>query len=267
VRQRRKCLKAVDSSAKFSGASIHKIQGGKMKYWIRAAVVLLALGAQMAGAEELFPDGKAAKMGRLTEVTSGTTMGGYPLYTGGRNWYLLDSKVESNNMDARIAYLQLVSPEGESLFAQMAVVASLSAATEDGYFSADLCSLGKSHLFMLNKAAGRNDNCLLIDPVEGKIGDKDFTLLLLKIRNSQSSWRLYDVSMYLSLEKLGFSGTVASDWTPSAVAADPRKQKAFDRIVAWAKQLQDGVNKAIAFAKPQNAFDGVPAIQTLVATD
>lgn len=238
-----------------------------MKYWIRAAVVFGALLAQGAGAEDLFPGGKAAKLARLAEVPSATTMGGYPLYTGGRNWYLLDNKVESNNMDARIAYLQLVSPEGDSLFAQMAVVASLSAATEDGYFSADLCSPSKSHLFMLNKAAGRNDNCLLIDPVEGKIGDKAFTLLHLKIRNSQSSWRLYDVSMYLSLEKLGFPSTVASDWTPSTVAADPRKQKAFEKIVAWAKQLQEGVNKAIAFSKPQDAFDGVPAIQTLVAAD
>jgi hypothetical protein len=235
-----------------------------MKYWIRAAVVLLALGAQMAGAEELFPDGKPRELAKYSELPDGATVGGYPLYTGARKWYLLGHRVDSNNMDMRIASASLISPMDGGYFAEMAVVASLSGATEDGYFSADLCSPSKSHLFMLNKAAGRNDNCLLIDPLTAKIGGVDTTLLSIKVRNSQSSWRLYDLSIYLSLSKMGFPGTMASDWSDSAVAADPKKQQAVAKVVAWAKQLQGSVNTAIAFSKPQNAFDGVPAIQTLV---
>lgn len=238
-----------------------------MKYWIRAAVILSALASHGVGAEDLFPGGKAQPIERFAEVPAGTTMGGYPLFSGARNWHLLGHKVESNNMDVRIGYLQMISPMDNDYFAEMSVITSLSGASEEGYFSADLCSHGKSHLYMLNKAAGRNDNCLLIDPVSAQIGGKSLTVLFIKVRNSQSSWRLYDLSVYLSLDKMGFPGTVASDWTPSAVAADPKKQQTFERVVAWSKQLQDGVNKAIAFSKPQNAFEGVPAIQTLLSAE
>jgi hypothetical protein len=71
----------------------------------------------------------------------------------------------------------------------------------------------------------------------------------------------------LNPAQLGFPATTVADWSLDAIAADPKKKLAFDKIVAWAKQLQDGVNKAIAFSKPQDAFDGVPPIQTLLVAD
>jgi hypothetical protein len=238
-----------------------------MKYWIRAVAVLLALGAHMAGAEELFPNGYPSKITQYSELPTGSTAGGYPLYAGGRTWYVMENKADNNNMDVRILRTALSSPLDGDFFAEMYVTTSMGAASTDGYFAADLCSPSTSHLFMLNKASGRIDNCLTINPHVAKMQSGEIVLLVVKVRNSQSSWRLYDLTMVLNPVKLGFPATTAADWSLNAIAADPKKKQSFDKIVAWAKQLQDGVNKAIAFSKPQDAFDGVPSIQTLLAAD
>lgn len=236
-----------------------------MKSLIQCAIVLLAMGVNAAGAQDLFPDRKPRKIESSAELLApGTTMGGYPLYMGGRSWYLLKSKVDINNLDIPIASAHLISPVEQAYFAEMYMVASIGGASQEGYFSADLCNPGKPHLFMLNKGVGRNDNCLLIDPLAGKISGVDTTLFLINVRNSQSSWRLYDLSMFLSLNKMGFPGTTAADWTEAAVALDPKKKQFVAKVAAWARQLQDSVNTAIAFSKPQNAFDTVPDIQTLM---
>jgi hypothetical protein len=238
-----------------------------MKYWIRAAVVLFALGANMAGAEELFPNGNPGKMAQYSELPKGSTVGGYPLYTGGRTWYVLTQRADNNNMDLRILSAAVISPQDGDFFTEMHVTTSMGAASTDGYFSADLCSPSNPHLFVLNKASGRNDNCLTINPRMVKMQSGEITLLIVKVRNSQSSWRLYDLTLVLNPAQLGFPATTVADWSLDAIAADPKKKLAFDKIVAWAKQLQDGVNKAIAFSKPQDAFDGVPPIQTLLVAD
>nr|WP_315496084.1 hypothetical protein [uncultured Rhodoferax sp.] len=238
-----------------------------MKYWIRAAVILMGLGSQLAVAEDLFLDGKPRKVAQYSELPAGSTVGDYPLYTGGRTWYVLEQHAGDNNMDLRILSVALGSPQDGDFFAEMSVTVSAGVATSDGYFSADLCSPSRPHLFMLNKASGRIDNCLILDPYVAKMRTGDTTLFHVKVRNSQSSWRLYDMSLMLNPAKLGFPATTAADWSPSAVAADPKKKQSVDKIVAWAKQLQEGVNKAIAFSKPQDAFDGVPPIQTLLTAD
>lgn len=238
-----------------------------MKYWMRAAVVLMAMGVNLAVADELFPNGNPRALPKFSELPSGTTVGGYPLYTGARNWYLMMHRADTANLDVRIASASLVSPQDGDYFAEMTIAASITGSTEEGYYTGNLCSPNSSQLFMQNKGAGRNDNCLLVDPVSAKIGGAELPLLLVKVRNSQSSLRLYDLTFYFNLHKFGFPDTTIADWSASAVAADPRKKQTVDKVVAWAKQLQDGVNKAIAFSKPQDAFDGVPPIQTLLAAD
>lgn len=238
-----------------------------MKHWIRASVVLLALVAHMAGAEELFPNGNPGKIAQYSELPSGSTAGGYPLYTGGRTWYLMEHKADNNNLDVRILSTALSSPKDGDFFTEMYVTTSMGVARTEGYFSADLCSPSSTHLFMLNKASGRIDNCLTINPQVAKLQSGEITLFVVRVRNSQSSWRLYDLTMVLNPAKLGFPATTAADWSAGAIAADPKKKQSFDKIVAWAKQLQDGVNKAIAFSKPQDAFDGVAPIQTLLVAD
>lgn len=238
-----------------------------MKYWIRAAVVLLALGANLAGAEELFPNGNPSALAKRSELPRGSTAGGYPLYSGGRIWYLLEHSAVNNNLDVRILQTALSSPHEGDFFSEMYVTTSMGGASTEGYFSADLCSPSTKHLFMLNKASGRIDNCLTINPYVAKLPSGDVTFLVVKVRNSQSSWRLYDLTVVFNPTKLGFPSTGDSDWSADGIAADLKRKQAFDKVVAWAKQLQEGVNKAIAFSKPQDAFDGVPPMQTLLAAD
>lgn len=237
-----------------------------MKYWIRAAVIFLALGSNGVGAEDLFPSGTARKVAQFSALPAGTTIGGYPLYTGGLTWYLLGHETADTNLDVRILSASMRSLKDGDFFADMYVTASSSGATGDGYFTADLCSLGKSHLYMHNKSAGKNDNCMFIDPHVVKMQTGEATLLFIKIRNSQSSARLYDLSILVNPDKLGFLATTVADWSSSAIAGDSKKQQAVDKLVVWAKLLQDGVNKAIAFSRPQDAFSGVPDMQTLSVT-
>ena len=86
-----------------------------MKYWIRASVVLLALGANLVAAEELFPNGRPRALPKFSELPSNTTVGGYPLYTGARNWYLMMHRADTVDLDVRIASASLVSPLDLSL--------------------------------------------------------------------------------------------------------------------------------------------------------
>lgn len=235
-----------------------------VKKLIQLGMFLLAVSAISANAEDMFPRGSPRKIERFSEMPNNTTIGGYPVYTGGRAWRFILNEVTTNNLDVRIGHAQLISPLGQDYFAEMAVAASMGGGSESGYFSADVCGLNTPHLFMQNKASGQNDNCLVMDPYVAKIGRNDFTMLQVKIRNSQSSWRLYDLTLLMSLNKLGFPGTTIADWSREAISHDPKKKAFVDRATAWATQLQDAVNNAMAFSKPQDVFVGVPPIQTLL---
>lgn len=228
------------------------------------AATFFAISVTTAGAGDLFPKGKAQQIGQFSELPKDTTIGGYPLYEGGRNWRLIKHAVSFNNMSVRIGQAHMISPLENDYFAEMYTTVSMGGGEdESGYFSADMCSLKTPHLFMLNKAKAQNDNCLVIDPLVAKIDGKDTLTLLVKVRNSQSSWRLYDLSLLLSMEKLGFSNGTPSDWSESAVANDPKKKAFLLKAIAWGTQLQDAVNSAMAFSKPQDVFAKVPTIQAL----
>lgn len=235
-----------------------------MKTWACLAAMFFAVSGTTAGAEDLFPKGKAQQMGQFSELPKDTTIGGYPIYDGGLTWRLIKSEASLNNLLVRFGQAYLFSPLGNDYFAEMAVTVSMGGAPESGYFSADMCSLNTPHLFMRNKATGQNDNCLLIDPFLAKVGGRDTLTLLVKIRNSQSSWRLYDLSLLLSMEKLGFSNGIPSEWSESAIANDPKKKAFLLKAIAWGTQLQDAVNNAMAFSKPQDVFAKVPTIQALM---
>jgi hypothetical protein len=231
-----------------------------IRFAVTALFVFFLGGAY---AEDIFPNGRLGEEKQFSAIAAGTTMGGYPLYMGGRAWWLVKSKIDTNNLDVRIGQLHVFSPIEGQYFAEMFVTTSLGGGSESGYYSADMCNLGTPHLFMLNKAAGQDDNCLVIDPYVMKIGGADKTVLLVRVRSSQSNWRLYDVSLSLSLDKLGFPESTKADWTEAALSIEPKKKEFVANVVNWAKQLQDGVNSALAYSKPQGVFDAVPALYTL----
>ena len=236
-----------------------------MKYRLNLCLVVCLALCQSAFAEDLFSDGNAREITPLTTLSAGTTMGGYPLFEGGRSWKLVSSKATSNNKDIRIGIAQMISPQGGNYFAEMSVTAALGggAGGEDGYFSADICNPAVTHLYRVNRGAGTTDNCLTVDPYAATIRDKPITTLLIRVRNAQSNWRLYDVSLVLNLAPLGFQNTATSDWSEMNIASDSKKRAFLTKVFVWSRQLQDAVNKAIAYSKPQDAFAGVPPLSTL----
>ncbi|MDR7305748.1 hypothetical protein [Rhodoferax saidenbachensis] len=229
--------------------------------------IFIGLVAQFTQAADLFPKGVSRSFQRLDTLEDDATIGGYAMYQGGRTWKTLAIQDQTNNMNIRIGTAQFVSPVGNNFFAEMRVVASLSGAEEYGYFSADVCSPAKAHLFVSKKAGGTMDNCLTIDPYAANIGGRDLVTLVVNVRNSQSNWRLYDTTIYLNLAYLGYTNTTISDWSATAVANDAGKGKLIEKVGSWAKQLQDGVNTAIAYRKPQDAFASVPPLSSLMVWD
>lgn len=229
--------------------------------------IFIGLFAQFTYAADLFPKGASRSFQRLDTLEAGATIGGYAIYQGGRDWKTLAIQDQSNNMNIRIGTAQFVSPLGNNFFAEMRIVASLTGAEENGYFAADVCSPAKEHLFVSKRMAGTMDNCLTIDPHPANIGGRDIVTLVVNIRNSQSNWRLYDTTIFLNLAYLGYPNTTTSDWSNAAVAKDAEKKKFIEKVGNWAKQLQDGVNTAIGYRKPQDAFASVPPLSSLMVLD
>jgi hypothetical protein len=119
----------------------------------------------------------------------------------------------------------------------------------------------------VNKGSVRYDNCLVIDPWVVTIQNQSITTLLVRIRNSQNNWRLYDLGLLLAVDGLGFAGSSVADWKAAALEKDSEKKKFLEQLTAWAKALQDGVNRAIAYDKPQDAFKDVPPLNTLLSIE
>jgi hypothetical protein len=215
---------------------------------------------------ELYPSGTVRKYQQFESLESDATGGGFAVFQGGRPWRIVMAKVTKNNMDVGISYLQLFSPMGNEYFAEMAITISLGGgdASLQTYFSGEPCAPGVDALIKLNKGAGKSDNCLTIKPLTVTIQGKSVPTMSIQVRNSQSSKRLYDINLLLALDKLGFPNSKDADWTTSQISNDAPKMQFIKKIGAWGEQLQDAVNLALAFSKPQDVFQKVPSIDTLL---
>jgi hypothetical protein len=136
---------------------------------------------------------------------------------------------------------------------------------KDTYFTSEVCK--NEFLFKLNKGGGRNDNCLTIDSFTDTFKGRQITTIAIKIRNSQSNARIYDVGLYLNPAKMGFPNTNAYDWTKSQVETSSDKKKLIEKLSVWALKWQEGVEKAIAFSKPKDAFDNVRSIDEFIVPE
>ena len=218
---------------------------------------------------ELYPSGKVRTYQQFEYLESDATGGGYAIFQGGRPWRIAAARVTKNNADVGISQIQMISPMGNAYFAEMLITISLGGGDTNSrtYFGGDPCASSVQALVKLNKGAGTNDNCLSIKPLTVNIQGKSVPTMVFKIRNSQSSTRLYDISLLLALEKLGFPNSKDADWGPDQISNDAAKKQFIKNIATWGEQLQDAVNLALAFSKPQDVFQKVPSIDTLLATE
>ncbi len=228
---------------------------------ITISLIAAALIWQPAFSEDLFDDNSSHDFKSVSFLSNDSTIGGYPIYQGGRTWKVRSGKSTLNNVNWRLAHVNLTSSINDDYFAEMYLMVNID--ERRGSYTANPCS--GSHLVAVNKGGGVNDNCLTIDPYSATVGGKSITTLQIKIRNSQTSARLYDFNLLLNVTHLGFPDTSTYDWAEDSIKRDSSKTKLIEKIISWAKRLQDGVDKAIDYKKPKNAFDGVPPINDLLA--
>jgi hypothetical protein len=224
----------------------------------------VSIVSSAALAEDLFVDGKPGglKIGR--EIAPQTTMGGYPIYNDAEGWRLMDI---SNAMSGAFngaepvnhgkVMMWQVDADGTTT-AQMTVVANLATVGANQYMTGEPC--GGAHLLTLKKSTFRDDDCLIVDVA----GRGAFTYFAVRVTQTRSAGRVYFIYLSLAASVLGFPGTTVGDWTAEAIKADTNKVALLEKMTVWAKLLQEGSEKAIAFSKPADAFSAVPSYRTLI---
>jgi hypothetical protein len=231
---------------------------------INKTIILLLVCAsgisQVVHSEDIFRDNSSQNYRSITPLSIDATVGGYPIFQGGITWYVISASSTENNVRIKLGNLHLVSTIDEDYFAEMIINTNLSQG--NSYFAAETCR--ESHLFKNNKGGGKFDNCMTIDPQSIVLAEGNKTILLIGVRNSKEKARLYDIRLGISLDKLGFPGTNIYDWTEDAIRQDQLKSNFFDQIIAWANKLQNGVEKAIDYNKPSDAFVSVPSFNDVI---
>jgi hypothetical protein len=215
---------------------------------------------------ELYPGGHARVIQQMDVLESDATAGGFAVFQGGRAWRVIASQTTKNNLDVGISNLHVISPIGNEYFAEMIVTLSLGGgdASPRAYFSGDFCAPNVEAVVKISKPVGQGDNCLTIKPHTVTIKGKSVTTLEVHIRNTQSSMRLYDIVLLLAMDKLGFPNSYDAQWTSQQIGSDPDRKHFVEKIGAWGALLQEAVNRALAFSKPQDVFLQMPSIDTLI---
>jgi hypothetical protein len=218
---------------------------------------------------DLYPSGEVRSYQPFEKLESDATAGGFAIFQGGRQWKLASLKVTENNLRTRIASTQLISPQHNEYFAQMAITLSLGGGDHfsRAYFSGDPCPPSMNALVKLSNSSQKTQNCLTINPITLTVQGKPIPMMEISVTNTKSSSRLYMVQLLLALDKLGFPNSKDSDWTTSQIDNDAAKKQFIEKIGAWGSQLRDAVDMALDYSKPQDIFQKVPSIDILLAPE
>jgi hypothetical protein len=231
---------------------------------IFTGLVLFALAKQPFAAD-LFPDGKLRQINAGDQILASDTVGGYPIFQDDGRWKFVRGRESSStggSSPIKMGSVLLDYFQGTSLLARQSVLASLNGGGMASSWTGSPCS--PDHLIVRNKGQGMQDNCMTIDPSIVTLGTVPSLFLTIVLTNSGSSGRYYQLSLLVSAELLGVRNTGLGDWTKEAIAAKPQKQKALERLTAWAEQLHEGSIRAFEFAKPQNVYERIPSLMSLL---
>lgn len=226
-------------------------------------VGLVASSLFSAQAEELAPDGKLKALKQGDVISAGDTIGGYPIFTGGAKWTFFRGGISTSSRGTPMANLTLSYSEGSTPIALQFIDAAI-ASNDGGFWTGSPCS--GEHLVVVNKGRGREDHCLTISPGSFQLASGNLTVLNIRITNTASNSRLYNVTLQFRPDAFGWRGSNTGDWTKEAVAAQPMRAEFVARLTAWAEKLLDANMRAIDFSKPQNVYDNIPSALTLLPT-
>lgn len=146
------------------------------------------------------------------------------------------------------------------MFMRQAITATLGSAGGRSW-SGDPCS--PNHLYLKNKGRGREDHCVTVDPIAVQIGTRNVTFLAIKTTNS-SGGRYVAQNLMVNPLFLGSGGTGTGEWSEAGLAASPRKKVLINKLSGWAESYLDASIKAFDYSQPQDSYNDLPSIRTLL---
>lgn len=231
---------------------------------ILATLFMLLSWMQSAYSRELFEGSKPPVFTPGQLIQAGDQMGGYPIYLGNESWNLIDAQVTRSGGSAEsipIGHLQ-VALWRDGLAAIQTVTANVGR-NVSSHWTGEPCA-GES-LAKRNRARGRNDDCMRIQPESIPVNGKPETFLFVLTVQSQSDGRFYASNLGFNVKHLGFPGTTVAQWSASSVQSDAAKVAALTKLTRWAELYQDGALTLMNYRRPNDAFAAVPALREVMA--
>lgn len=228
--------------------------------------VLLAAGPVVLS-QDLFVNGKLRPISSGSLITKNDTVGGYPIYQDDGRWTFVsgrESESTGGSQTIKMGTVLMDYKEGTHLLARQSIIASIDSGGSNSHWTGSPCS--PEHLVIRNKGAGTKDNCMTIDPFIINVGPKPTIFFSIVLTNTAGSGRYYKLTVFVNAELLGVRDTGLGDWTKEELKSKPYKQEVINRLTLWAEQLQDGSIKALDFSKPQDVYDKIPSLMTLLPT-
>lgn len=236
-----------------------------------AVALIFATQSLTAISDDLFQDREPVNLAKGAAFVNGTTIGGYPIFTGGEKWRLINAISRDSNTlrDATsVTFGTVVLEQREAngdWFGNLALATDI-AGTGGGKFMAGNPCAG-NHMVTVNKGKGYEDNCLTIDANYSQAGTRMVTYFETNITQTRIGGRVYAMKLQLSAELLGFRETSVTDWNNLDLLESSPSRKAFiQKFQTWAELLQNATDKAVDYSKPSTAFDNIPSYRTLLPT-
>jgi hypothetical protein len=215
--------------------------------------------------QDLFVNGKLRSISPGSLITKNDTIGGYPIYQDDERWTFVNGRESESTGSSRPIKMGTVLmdyKEGTYLLARQSITAAVDPGGFNSNWTGSPCS--PEHLVVRNKGAGLNDNCLTIDPFIVNVGSKPTMFFSIVLTNTAGNGRYYKLTLYVNADLLGVRDTGLGDWSKEEVKSKPYKQEVINRLTLWAEQLQDGSIKALGFSKPQDVYNKIPSLMTLL---
>lgn len=228
------------------------------------ALVLLA-ACPVVLSQDLFVNGKLRPISPGSLITKNDTVGGYPIYQDDGRWTFVNGRESAStggSQSIKMGTVLMDYKEGTYLLARQSITASVDSGGFNSNWTGSPCS--PEHLVIRNKGAGLNDNCLTIDPFIVNIGSKPTMFFSVVLTNTAGNGRYYKLTLYVNADLLGVRDTGLGDWSKEEIKSKPFKQEVISRLTLWAEQLQDGSIKALDFSKPQDVYNKMPSLMTLL---
>jgi uncharacterized caspase-like protein len=228
-----------------------------MKKFLSRAFVTIALlvfvNYSFAASEIFKADGSlSGVLSRYAPLGGKFTVAGYPLPIDGPKWILINSGASRTTGSASpllIVNAVFTRTENGKIVEVFSVTATMGQSPSSGW-DGDPC--GVPSIEKINVVRGRLDRCAIAMIKETNLNGVPTKYLILNFIESNEDGR------YLKYEYVIFYGNLGL--TDDRVQAPDLRA----RLRSWMSKMLDATVTAASYAKPSNAFDGIPTLQEAV---